>query len=139
MALAKEIAEEIRRAVAFVAWRLITGEDSAWIFDHGKGRRVRFSGTISATKIAIRDDDGCEINGSGGSGMYTLTPGKGGKPVTLKIDGLHFEGFDYGSTRRYAGVVDCETMRIKEARDSGEFSYSVESLAGGNQEKSAAR
>lgn len=139
MSSANGMPEGLRRALAFVAWRLISGGDSAWIVEHGSGRRVRFSGTISPTRIAIRDQEGCEVNGSGGSGMYTLTQGGGGKPVTLKIDGLRFEGFDYGSTRRYAGIVDCETLRIREGRDAGEFSYSVEALAAANLEKSTAR
>ncbi len=115
-----------RRAVAFVAWRLITGHSSTSIYDHAKARRVRFSGTVSLTRIAIRDQDGCEITGSGGSGMYTLTQGQGGKPITLKIDGLRFEGFDYGASRRYQGTIERETLRIREARGDCEFSYSVE-------------
>lgn len=135
MALVNEIPEGVRRAVAFVAWRLITGHDSASIFDHAKARRVRFSGSISATKIAIRDQDGCELSGSGGSGMYTLTQGRGGKPITLKIDGTRFEGFDYGASRRYEGTIDRETLHLKEARGGEEFSYSVEPFGGAGGDK----
>lgn len=137
MGLARGMPEAMRRAVAFVAWRLITGRESSWIFDHARGQRVRFSGTISSTRISIRDQEGGEFNGSGGSGMYTLTQLGAGKPVSLKIDGLRFEGFDYGSTRRYAGAVDNETLRIREGREAEEFSYSVESLGGVDREKSA--
>jgi hypothetical protein len=120
------MSESTRRSVAFIAWRLITGRDSMSIYDHAAERKVQFSGTISSTEISIRDADGRQIVGSGGSGMYTLTDGGAGKPVTLKIDGLSFEGFDYGASRRYQGAVDRDTLRITDPRANAEFSYSIQ-------------
>lgn len=119
------IADDLLRVVAFVAWRLITGREGSGIYDHALERRVEFSGVISDTAIDLRDPAGRRISGAGGSGMYTLLAGPGAKPVTLKISGLEFEGFDYGTSSRYRGSVDRHRLSICEVRGDKTHDYSI--------------
>lgn len=125
MPAAAHISNELLRVVAFVAWRLITGRDGEGIYDHSNEERVEFSGMISDTAIDLRDPSGNRISGAGGSGMYTLSAGDGAKPVTLKISGLEFEGFDYGTSSRYHGSVDRRRLSIRHGRDECEIDYSI--------------
>ncbi len=120
-----EMSGDVRCAVAFVAWRLITGRESQGIYDHANERRKTFSGMITDTRIDLKDEVGRPISGSGGSGMYTLAAGAAAKPVTLKISGLDFEGFDYGTSRRYRGTVDRHRLSISEGQAPKSFDFSV--------------
>lgn len=119
------ISSDLLRVVAFVAWRLITGRDGGEIYDHVHETTVEFSGMISETAIDLRDKAGRQISGAGGSGMYTLSAGAGAKPVTLKISGLEFEGFDYGTSSRYRGSVDRQNLSIREGRADRAYDFSI--------------
>ncbi len=125
MSVQPNISSDLLRVVAFVAWRLITGREGVVIYDHAHEKRVEFSGMISDTTIDLRDPSGQKISGAGGSGMYTLSAGTGGKPVTLKISGLEFEGFDYGTSSRYRGTVDRQNLSIREGRDDRAYDFSI--------------
>lgn len=126
MAFPSEMSQHVRCVVAFVAWRLITGDEGECIYDHSQARKIDFSGMISDTKINLQDDSGRQISGSGGSGMYTILAGSAAKPVTLKIDGRNFEGFDYGAGLRYRGEVDREKLSILEGTTDSAYAFSVE-------------
>ncbi len=125
MLTANEISCDVRRAVAFVAWCLITGREGAGIYDHANDTEVAYSGVVTDTKIDLNGESGSRISGAGGSGLFTLTTGVRAKPVTLKISGLEFEGFDYGASSRYSGSVDKSELSIREGRDDRSYSFSV--------------
>jgi len=124
-AMTRQLPEHVRRALAFVAWRLITGQEGAAVYDHSSDLRVVFSGVISGTAIDVRDDSGRRFVGSGGSGMYTLEPGPGAKPVTLRISGLDFDGFDYGSSCRYRGSVDRDRLSLRHGSVAKAYDFSI--------------
>ncbi len=118
---------QLRRALAFIAWRLITGQQGQSIYDHANDTRQAFIGDVDETRIDVRDGRGLHLRGAGGSGMYTLETGAGAKPVTLKISGLDFEGFDYTASCRFTGSVDRRQLSLRQGRHSESYVYSIES------------
>jgi len=117
---------DLRRAVAFVAWRLITGQQGRSIYDHADDTRQAFIGEVDETRIDVRDGRGLHLRGAGGSGMYTLEPGVDAKPITLKISGLDFEGFDYAASCRFTGSVDRRQLSVRQGSHSESRVYSID-------------
>ncbi len=118
--------DEVRRAVAYVAGRLVSGKAATGLYDRNGGRQYPYSGDFTATKLSVRDHtENLEFTGAGGSGMYTLSHTGNGKPVSLKIQGQVFEGFDYSSAKKYRGSVNGNMVSIIDDQVGQEFQYTL--------------
>lgn len=116
----------IRRVVAFVAGRLVSGNPVVGVFDQAEGKQFSFSGEFNPTKLTVRDhEQGCEVTGLGGSGMFTLSHPHNGKPITLKLKGNTFDGFDYGSAKRYRGSVNGNHVSIHDDQIGQQFDFTL--------------
>jgi len=118
--------DQTRRAVAYIAGRIVSGKPAPSVYDHTTSRTYNFRGEFAATKITLRDlDSGSDIKGAGGSGMFTITQAGNGKPVSLKLNGSTFEGFDYETAKRYRGVITGTSVAVQDDQHGREFQYSI--------------
>jgi hypothetical protein len=118
--------DQTRRAVAYIAGRIVSGSAAASLYDHATGRSYAFRGEFAATEITLRDlDSGSAFKGAGGSGMFTITQSGNGRPVSLRFNGSAFEGFDYETAKRYRGAVSGKSVAVQDEQHAREFQYSI--------------
>ena len=118
--------DHTRRAIAYIAGRIVSGTSAVSLYDHTAGRTYNFRAEFAATKIRVREiESGSDITGAGGSGMFTITHVGNGKPVSLKLTGSAFEGFDYETAKRYRGAVAGNSVAVQDDQHAKEFQYSI--------------
>lgn len=116
----------VRRMVAFVAGRLVSGKTPSGVFDQSAGKQFVFTGEFSPTRMSVRDhEQNFNATGMGGSGLYTLTHPDNGKPITLKLNGNSFDGFDYASAKRYRGSVNGNHVSIHDDQAGEQFDFTL--------------
>lgn len=116
----------MRRVVAFVVGRVVSGKQSNGVFDQAAGKQFNFTGEFAATRLTLRDhNEGCEFKGLGGSGLFTLSHPNNGKPITLKVNGNNFEGFDYDSAKRYRGSVEGNRVSLHDDQVGQQFEFTL--------------
>ncbi len=111
-----------RRAVAYIAGRLISGKSSSSVYDYSEGEYCNFSGTVSEGGVSVFDyGQSCYVSGSGtnlfhyGDGHY----------ITLSPDGGKFSGFDYGTSSHFTGTVIGGSVSLYDYGTSSYYQYSV--------------
>lgn len=105
----------VRRAIAFIAGRLITGKSSTGLFDYSEGRHVSFSGKVTKDIVSIYDyDRGTHVGGSL-SNLYFYGDGCG---VQISIQGNRFNGFDFCDSGHFSGQVQGNTVWVYDYRSS---------------------
>jgi hypothetical protein len=118
--------DHMRRVVAFVAGRLVVGKAGNGVYDQSAGKQFTFSGEFNTTKLALRDhDQACDFTGMGGSGLFTLMHPVNGKPISLKVNGNSFEGFDYGCSKKYRGNVNGNHVSVHDDQVGQQFSFTL--------------
>lgn len=116
----------IRRMVAFVAARLVSGKSASGVYDQSAAKQFAFSGEFNPTKFKVRDhEQGCDASGLGGSGLFTLTHPDNGLPITLKVNGSTFEGFDYACAKRYHGSVNGNHVSLHDDQAGQQFDFTL--------------
>ena len=116
----------VRLAVAFVVARLANGAAVGSIFDCVTKRQVRFGGTTRPDFINVFDGElGAHLTGTGEAGLYKLVHYGESHRITLAIDGTRFEGFDHGTSSRFAGDVRGATVTLFDGGEGQSFEYSV--------------
>ncbi|MHA7635039.1 hypothetical protein [Corallococcus sp. M7] len=106
-----------RRAVAYIAIRLISGRHASAVYDYSEGRHFHFSGDTGADNVNVYDhDQHCHIGGAPSS-LYHF----GNKNhLELKIEGQQFSGYDYDSRKHFSGSVNGNSVSLYDY-DSGKY------------------
>lgn len=111
-----------RRAIAYIAGRLISGKPSSSVYDYTEGGHVSFSGTVSQSSISVFDyDQSCYVSGSG-TNLYHYGDSH---YITLNADGSKFSGFDYGTSSYFAGTVSGGSVSVYDYGTSSYYQYSM--------------
>jgi hypothetical protein len=115
-----------RRAVAFIAGRLISRERSNSVQDGADGREYRFVGNLDSARVDIRDGSlGCPITGSGQNSRYNLFHGLNRQPIKLDVDGDRFSGYDYDSLNGFRGRVSGRSVSLYDNELHRSFSFTL--------------
>jgi hypothetical protein len=111
-----------RRAVAYVAGRLVTGSESGAVYDYSESRHVNFSGTVSDQNVNVYDyDEGCFVSGSPAS-LYHYGDGQF---IQLNVNGAQLSGYDYGSGQHFSGSVQANSVTVYDYEHGSYFNYAI--------------
>jgi hypothetical protein len=111
-----------RRAVAYIAGRLASGQKISSIYDYHERRHVNISGNVTGRSISAYDyDQRCYISGSGTS-LYHY----GNRAhLTLKLNAATFSGYDYDSRKHFSGNVNGKSISLYDYETGTHYSYSI--------------
>jgi hypothetical protein len=100
----------VRAAVAYVAGRVISGEQFSSIYDYAERRYRTIDGSVDVRSVNVYDYEQRKyFGGSGGNGSYSLYHYGDRHYDDLKVSGSEFEGYDYGSRKYFSGRVNGST------------------------------
>jgi hypothetical protein len=105
------MAPEVRRAVAMVAARLISGRSAGTIYDFAQLSHFHISGSVGSS-ISLYDHDArAHITGSPSQFFHHSE----NCHVQLNVSGKNFTGFDFGTSSHFTGSVsgsnvDCSRL-----------------------------
>lgn len=116
----------IRRAIVYIAGRLISSNNASVVYDYSVFKYFNFSGDISPTGISIYDcGQKCHITGSGASHSYLLYHYRNGKYINLDINGSEFHGYDYDSGKHFSITVSGNSVSLNDYEYSKYFNYAI--------------
>ena len=111
-----------RRAVAYIAGRLISGSNASSVYDYSTGRHTNFSGEVSRSRVSVFDyDRSASVSGSPPS----LFDYGNGAHIRLTTQGTAFKGFDYGSGDHFSGRVNGRSVSLFDYGASAHYNYTV--------------
>lgn len=115
-----------RRAVAYIAGRLISQEPSATVYDYSSFKYFSFGGDVSISLIAIFDyDKQCQVSGLGSPDSINLYHFGNKNNIFLNIEETHFNGFDYDTDSHFSGDVMGRSISIFDYEHNIYFNYSI--------------
>jgi hypothetical protein len=114
--------DELRRAVAYIAARAISGEQASAVYDHDAGSSFSFSGEVSPTQVNVFDESrGCHLDGTppslydhGGSSFFDFT-----------LNGSMVEGYDFSSNSFFEATMSGRDVSLYDYGHSRYFNYSI--------------
>jgi hypothetical protein len=116
---------KLRTTIAFIAGRIITGQDTLSIYDHLQSKSVRFEGTITPTFINIFSDDrGCYTAGPREENILDLYDYGHQHLIELQINGSEFTGWDDLTPCRFRGEVKGDDISFYDDGESKTFHFS---------------
>jgi hypothetical protein len=111
-----------RRAIAYIAARLISKADTTNIYDNSEARNYSFSGNVGKGNVAIYDhEQQCEIRGT----PKNLFHHGNSKYINLRTWGKGFKGFDSESDTSFHGNVESRNVTLYDPKAGRRFSYWV--------------
>jgi len=112
---------ETRRAVAFIAGSLVSGQRRASVYDYSVGHHTSFSGQVGE-RVSVYDyDAGCHISGN----LPSLYHYGASAHLTLKVVGTKFNGYDYATSSHFNGTVRGRSISLYDYGEAGYFNYTV--------------
>jgi len=116
-----------RRAVAYIAGRLIREIPVSTVYDYDKGQYFSLAGDVSKRQVSVFDyDGGFHVGGSSGDGRsFSLYDYGHSSYISLEIHGNQFRGYDYASGAHFSGRVDTKAVSLYDYGKSKYFNYSV--------------
>ena len=116
---------KLRTTIAFIAGRVITGQDRSSIFDHLQGKSVQFEATVSPNYINVFNADrGCYTAGPMEGNILDLYDFGHQHLVDLQIRGYTFEGWDDLASCRFSGEVNGEDISFYDDGEGKTFLFS---------------
>lgn len=113
---------ETRRAVAYIAARLVSGEDRSAVFDYSDGRYFNLSGQVSANKVQIYDyEQSAHIGGTPPSLFHYGNAAH----LRLTVHGTSFKGFDYASSDHFTGEVSGRAVSLFDYGTGTYYNYMI--------------
>ena len=116
-----------RRAVAYIAGRLISGKSAGSVYDYATSSRYRIYGDVSPDFIQVFDDDRYSyiIGGATPAGLsifdyYTR------QHINLKISGNDFYGYDMETSSYFSGTVNKSSVNLFDYQFSKNFHYAIQ-------------
>jgi hypothetical protein len=111
-----------RRAVAYIAGRLVTDQISSSVYDYQEGRHVSMEGNVTGSSIAAYDyDQSCHIVGS----SSLLYHHGNHAHLTLQLSNTRFSGYDYDSNGHFNGTVNGKSVSLYDYETSRHYNYAI--------------
>lgn len=112
----------LRRSIAYIAQRVVSGANLSAIYDYDSGSYYQFSGEATATRVNVYDyDRGCFIGGNPPS-LYDYGEGSF---IELKVNGQRINGYDYESGSFYEATVSGGGISVYDYDEGSFFNYSA--------------
>jgi hypothetical protein len=112
----------VRRAVAYIAGRLVSGADSGAVYDYSEGRYVNFSGQVTPQNVNVYDYDEGNFVGGNPASLYHYGDGQ---YIQLNVNGPQFSGYDFGSGQHFSGNVNARNVTVYDYEHGNYFNYSI--------------
>jgi hypothetical protein len=120
-----ELKNHTKRAVAYIAGRIISERDIATIYDDNQAKHFRFSGDVEPDLAIFDYERRCYINGSrNGNAVYIRHFGNKNN-IDLEITGHDFVGYDYDSRQRFGGNVNENLITLYDYEDNHNYTYQI--------------
>ena len=118
--------KHVRAVVAYVAGRLVTGNESSYVYDYSVGRYRSVSGSVRPDQVNVYDyEERCYLGGNGSSTALSLYHYGEQSHISIQISGDSFSGYDYGAQHHFSGNVNGSSVDLYDYGESGYFSYST--------------
>ena len=119
--------DHTKRAVAYIAGRLILKTISYSLYDYRLSKHFNFSGEVSHKNISIYDYElRCFISGVCDVNSFSLYHYKNQKHISLNINGNHFSGYDYYKSSNFSGTVTGGSISLYDYESSQYFDYTLQ-------------
>jgi len=117
----------LRAALAYIAGRLVSGNNSSGVYDHSRSKHILMNGTAKGRLVAIFDhDQRCHISGSGNGLQYSLYHDGENRLISLTLQGSVISGHDYGRSAGFTGTAQDNSISLFEPATCRHFSYSLD-------------
>ena len=114
--------DDLRRTVAYIAGRLVSGARSSAVYDYATGSYFQISGSVSDNHVSIYDyGRGCHVGGSTPS-LYDYG---NASFFEVKKHGSKVKGYDYASSTFYEATVNGRNVSVYDYGAGSFFSYSL--------------
>jgi hypothetical protein len=114
-----------RACIAYILGRLITGKDSAGVFEVSQSVHFGFSGNVTSTSVSIHDyERNCAVVGKGDGSRLHLHDFGSDSELSFKIKGKQFSGYEDGTSKHFNGSVTSNSVSIYDYEDSTWHRYS---------------
>ena len=110
-----------RRAVSYIAGRLISGRNSSTVFDYAHSAYFNFSGTVS-NNINIYDYARSSYLTGNLNSLYDYGTGH---YISFKIQGNQFSGYDYETGSYFNGTVNGNSITFYDFADGSYNNFSI--------------
>jgi hypothetical protein len=119
--------ESVRRSIAYIAGRAITGQSASSIYDYTRGKHSNFSGEVSSSRVSVYDFDArCHITGTRSRAKFSLYHHGVHSHIDLIITkDSNFSGYDYESKSHFSGKVSGLSIQLYDFSLSQYFNYSI--------------
>ena len=112
----------VRRAIAFVAAKALSGSENSALYDYNQSAYFQFGGTVNDATVSIFDyDQGCYVSGN----LPSLFHYGEGQHIQLILGEDQFRGFDYGSGNHFSGSVNGFLISLYDYEFGQYFNYSM--------------
>lgn len=113
-----------RACIAYILGRLVTGKESAGVFDNSQSIHFGFSGNVTSTVVSIHDfERNCAVIGKGDGTRLYLHDFGSNTELNLKIKGKQFSGYEEGTSKHFNGSVKSNTVSVYDYEDSTWYHY----------------
>jgi hypothetical protein len=107
----------LRRAIAYVAQRVASGDEARTVYDYDAARHIAFTGDVSKKHVDVYDyDRGAYVGGD----LPSLYDYGDGHFVGLDVTNNEFSGYDFGSGAHYNGTVKGDAVSLYDY-ETGQF------------------
>ena len=114
--------DDLRRAVAYIAGRILTGAPASAVYDHAAARHFHFSGEVAPERVSVYDHGrGCQISGAPPSLFDHGTS----RFLKLEVKAGVVAGYDYASGTFYEATVTGAGVSVYDPDAGGHFGYSI--------------
>lgn len=97
--------ESTRRAIAYIIYRIITGNKIFQIYDYSLSRKFQYTGKVTLSSVSIYDpEQKCSITGSEKGGL-SLLHWDDEKYIDLAILKNSFQGYDYEAHKPFSTTL----------------------------------
>lgn len=105
--------DDCRRAIAYIAGRLIGSLQAGAIYDFTEGHYHSFSGHVGLDKVSVFDyTASCYTTGTGESGRFSLFHYGSSAHVDMRVEENKFQGYDSASASRFSGTVTGKAIAL---------------------------
>jgi len=117
-----------RRAVAYIATRIVTMSKSSAIYDYSQSRYFNFDGVIQENIVEVFDYTLSKYisgSGSGSGGSFSLYHYGNRAYISLDVIGESFSGYDYHTRKYFSGTVSANAISLYDYEERKYFNFSV--------------
>ncbi len=116
-----------RRAVSYIAGRLISGKTSGAVYDYLTASSYRLYGDVTPEFIQVYDEDRYGyIRGGRTPAGLALFDGPTRQNIQLKISDNDFYGYDYESSSYFSGEVNQSSINFFDFQYSRNYRYAIQ-------------